>query len=281
MAGEAAAEASLTLSVQLLSQLHRAHQTNPLATEGDRQEQHRLQQQLREILTHLHQAQEAHAVILEAPQWSQPTTFADPANPDHPTDDPTANLPNHIHTHPADVIGLQAGGTESNHDRPQGGSASPITTARRILAQLTPFLVQEEAKLAAQALSAIDGWLAMQWGEGIVLLDTQAGETTASPGEPAPVPLTPSHGRPPPSHTTFHLTHQHNMHPRTTCTSCTTSTKRGSPQKNIHHRTTPPLHQRGRQLPEGGNYVAVLAHYPIRITTAGVGGRMKGLASSD
>ena len=84
-------------------------------------------------------------------------------------------------THPVDVLGLATGGHESNHDRLAGKATSIVTTAKHILAQLVPFLVQEEATMAAQALNALDEWLTAQWGEPIYMIDSQTQEQQMSP----------------------------------------------------------------------------------------------------
>ncbi|CAE7247651.1 unnamed protein product [Symbiodinium natans] len=99
--------------------------------------------------------------VIEAPRWSQPPTQA---------------------THPANVLALDKGGEESHADRPQQlpqpAHEERIVHARRLLAQLAPFLVQQEAIIAAQAMQALDDWLSSQWGEAVYLINTQAGDMT-------------------------------------------------------------------------------------------------------
>ena len=105
------------------------------------------------------------------------------------------------------------GGVEDNMNRPQQPPPPThdehIIQARQTLAQLVPFLVQQEAAMATQAMQALDEWLASRWGEAIYLIDTQTGGAT--PDEiPTPDTLP---WQPPPHqpHTTEHA--QHPPHP--------------------------------------------------------------------
>ena len=52
--------------------MNRADKGAPTAETHSRQSQHHIQQLLRETLTLAQQAAEAHEVVIEAPQWSQP-----------------------------------------------------------------------------------------------------------------------------------------------------------------------------------------------------------------
>ena len=252
--GEAAAEASLEQITQLL--MNQASKGAPTVEMPSRQSQHHIQQLLRETLALTQQAAEAHEVVIEAPQWSQPPPLPPPPppqdHPHHPTTTKAATAaaetvaeekkmgesPQPNPAHPADVIGLAAGAQENHGGRePTGGEPTHIVKARNILTQLIPFLVQEEARLAAQAANALDEWLAEHWGEPIVLLETQHKEKGPTskldptegeePDTPDTIPWAPST---PPSHL------QPATHPLT------------------QHRTTHggrELHQRGHRVPEG------------------------------
>ena len=177
--GETAGQVGLELTQQLLHELNTAGDTKERNT--DRQQQHQFQAALREILTHIHQAIEAHEVVVEA-EWLEPADRdAAPAQRQHPEEEGVTKA------HPADVISLAKGGTESHSDRTgptHHTDSTGVTTARGLLARLMPFLVQEEAAIAAQAINALDDWLHAQWGEPIVLLESQrAGERLAASTE--------------------------------------------------------------------------------------------------
>ena len=104
---------------------------------------------------------------------------------------------------------------EDNTNRPQ--QPPPLThdehivRARQILAQLVPFLIQQEAVMATQAMQALDEWLTHRWGEPIYLIDTQTGGDT--PDE-IPTPNTlPWHPPPLEPHTNTTDDAQHPPHP--------------------------------------------------------------------
>ena len=177
--GETAGQVGLELTQQLLHELNTAGDAKEQNT--DRQQQHQLQAAVREILTHIHQAIEAHEVVVEA-EWLEPAEKdPTPTQMQHPEAGGATNA------HPADVISLAKGGTESHSNRTAPAhhtDSTGVTTARGLLARLMPFLVQEEAAIAAQATNALDDWLHTQWGEPIVLLESQrAGEGLAASTE--------------------------------------------------------------------------------------------------
>ena len=247
--GEAAAEASLEQITQLLEQMNQGNKGTPMEEKPSRQARHHIQRLLRETLTLTQQAAEAHEVVIEAPQWSQPplpphrlppqdhphhlamTPAAAAAAPAAAEDKQKGESPQPSPAHPADVIGLAAGAQEDHKGRePTKGEPAHIIKARNILTQLVPFLVQEEAHLAAQAAYALDEWLAEQWGAPIVLLETQQEEEGPTP-KPGPTegeepntpdtipwaPQTPPSYRPPATHPltphlTTHLPDPHSPH---------------------------------------------------------------------
>ena len=164
--GEIAGQVSLELTQQLLHELNTACDAG--GQDADRQQQHHLQASMREILTHIHQAIAAHEVVVAA-QWMEPTS-SEPAQPpiQH------AKVEGTTDTHPVDVIGLAKGGTESHSNRPKSDHRPNNTVGR--YSQGAPSqadAVQEEATMAAQAISALDDWQNTQWGEPIVLLESQ------------------------------------------------------------------------------------------------------------
>ena len=230
--------------------MNQASKGVPTVEMPSRQSQHHIQQLLRETLTLTQQAAEAHEVVIEAPQWSQPPLLPPlpppQDHPHHPTTTKAATAaaetvaeekkmgesPQPNPAHPADVIGLAAGAQKNRGGRePTGGEPTHIVKARNILTQLIPFLVQEEARLAAQAANALDEWLAEHWGEPIVLLETQheeKGPTSKSdptegeePDTPDTIPWAPPT---PPSHL------QPATHPLTQ-------------HRTLHHPDPHPLHE--------------------------------------
>ncbi|CAE7412707.1 Comt [Symbiodinium natans] len=134
--GETAGQVGLELTQQLLHELNTACERG--GREEDRQQQHHLQTTIREILTHIHQAIEAHEVVVAA-QWLEPEGGDSAQTPtQHPQEAAAAGARD---THLADVIGLAKGGTESHNNRPSHRpNSTGVTTAREILAKLVPFL---------------------------------------------------------------------------------------------------------------------------------------------
>ena len=278
--GEVAAQVGLELTEALLQQLNKVPGGGP--DSHPRQEQQRLQTQVREILTHTQQARDAHQAVIEAPQWSQPPTqpHANPqGDPTPPHAPATHATPTHQQaTHPADVLELSRGGVEDNTNRPQQPPPPThdehIVQARQILAQLVPFLIQQEAVMATQAMQALDEWLTNRCGEPIYLIDTQTGEPprtkyphrTPSPGTPHHINHTPT---PPTMHNT-HRTHRH-----TTTTPVLEGTGKASLQRSSPRREV--KRQKRGEREHMGDYNAAIPLY--KITTREEEEHMKGRAA--
>ena len=119
-----------------------------------------------------------------------------PLDPQEPREPQQAQAPPnrelHNGAHPADVLHLAKRGQESNKNRRPNQQHGGLATAPP--GQLIPFLVQQEAIMATHALTALDEWLGMQWGEEIYLVvDSQPPAQHDDPAHhsPATIPWQP------------------------------------------------------------------------------------------
>ena len=78
-------------------------------------------------------------------------------------------------THPADVVGLQAGAREV---QTRGGGEPPnprhVYAAKARLRRLVPFLVGDVLAEVTKALKALVEWTTQHWGEDVALVGEEA-----------------------------------------------------------------------------------------------------------
>ena len=87
--------------------------------------------------------------------------------------------------HPADVLGLAAGGEDTHAGRKQGTGSQSLQQARQQLVHVMPFLETNQASMVQEAIGHMDAWLGMMFGASTVMVeDSQdsAGLATGSEG---------------------------------------------------------------------------------------------------